>query len=202
MIRKLSLISLILFFTITSAAFAGGVKTGGLAPNFELKDINGKNHSLSDYAGNFIVLEWTNYDCPFVRKQYDTDAMQSLQEKYTKKGVVWLSINSSAPGKQGNFSLKEWKKRSKDDNVKATAILLDPDGKVGNLYDAKTTPHMFIINPDGILIYQGAIDNIPSADSEDVKKAHNYISSSLDEAMKGKPVSEPNTRAYGCSVKY
>jgi hypothetical protein len=128
--------------------------------------------------------------------------MQTLQEKYTGKDVVWLSINSSAPGKEGNYApekLNEWATASK---VKSTAILLDGDGKVGKLFGAKTTPHMYIIDPAGNLIYQGAIDSIPSFNSEDIAAAENYVAKALDEAMAGQPVTTPSTKAYGCSVKY
>jgi len=179
-----------------------GVKPGETAPDFHLTDINGKTHSLADFKGKYVVLEWVNYGCPFVRKQYDSKNMQSLQKEYTAKGVTWLSICSSAPGKQGNMSADEWKKASTERGAKSTAILLDADGKVGHLYGAKTTPDMWVINPEGKVIYSGAIDSIPSPDPADIAKATNYVKAALDSSMAGKPVATTETRSYGCSVKY
>jgi len=178
------------------------VKPGETAPDFQLTDINGKTHSLADFKGKYVVLEWVNYGCPFVRKQYDSKNMQSLQKEYTAKGVTWLSICSSAPGKQGNMSADEWKKASTERGAKSTAILLDADGKVGHLYGAKTTPDMWVINPEGKVIYSGAIDSIPSPDPADIAKATNYVKAALDSSMAGKPVATTETRSYGCSVKY
>jgi peroxiredoxin len=178
------------------------VTSGQSAPNFALTDTNGKNHSLSDFQGKFVVLEWTNHDCPFVRKHYDSQNMQNLQKTYTGKGVVWLTINSSAPGKQGNFPAETWNELTKTKGASPTAVLLDTDGKVGKLYGAQTTPHMYIIDPKGTLLYQGAIDSTPSTDSEDISKSKNYVKDALDEAMNGKPVTASSTKAYGCSVKY
>ena len=172
------------------------------APNFTLTDTNGQKHSLSDYKGKFVVLEWFNPDCPFVKKHYNSGNMPQLQKQYTAKGVVWLSIDSSAAGEQGNYSSAGLNKFMLDKGGAPTAILADADGKLGHLYDAQTTPHMFIIDPKGILIYQGAIDDTPSADIEDLKTAKNYVSAALDAAMNGKPVAVSTTKSYGCSVKY
>lgn len=172
------------------------------APEFTLNDIAGQQHSLSSYKGKFVVLEWSNPDCPFVKKHYNSGNMQSLQKTYTEKGVIWLTINSSAPGKQGNYPADELANIAKLNNSVPTAILQDLDGKVGRAYGAKTTPHMFVINPDGKLIYQGAIDDNSSPNPEDAKSAKNYVQAALDEAMAGKDVSEPSTPSYGCSVKY
>ena len=172
------------------------------APNFTLTDSNGQNHSLSDYKGKFVVLEWFNPDCPFVKKHYNSGNMQNLQKEYTAKGVIWLSVNSSAPGKQGSYTPQGFNQFEKDKGASATTVLLDTDGKVGHLYGAQTTPHLFIIDPRGTLIYQGAIDDTPSADVADVKTAKNYVSAALDEAMSGKPVAINTTKSYGCSVKY
>lgn len=172
------------------------------APNFTLSDIDGKRHSLTDFKGKFVVLEWVNYDCPFVRKHYGSGNMQSLQKMYTGKGVVWLSICSSAPEKQGYFENEEVKDRMEDLEAAPTSYLIDPDGIVGKLYEAKTTPHMFIVNQEGVLIYAGGIDNIASTDKEDIKKATNYVSTTLDEAMAGKEVTVKSSKPYGCSVKY
>jgi peroxiredoxin len=172
------------------------------APDFTLSDVAGKRHSLSDFKGQFVVLEWVNYDCPFVRKHYGSGNMQTLQKTYTGKGVVWLSICSSAPEKQGYFENDELKDRMKDLNASPTAYLIDPEGVVGRMYEAKTTPHMFIINPEGILIYAGGIDNIASTDKDDIKKATNYVKQTLDAAMAGKEIAVKGSKPYGCSVKY
>lgn len=172
------------------------------APNFTLKDSHGKSHSLSDFAGKYIVLEWINYDCPFVKKHYDGDDMQKLQKEYAEKGVIWLAICSSAPGKQGHFDNDEINKRIKSHKAKYTAYLIDENGKVGKMYGAKTTPHMYIIDKSGILRYAGAIDSIKSTDKADVAKAKNYVKTVFDELLNGKPVSEKTTAPYGCSVKY
>jgi len=178
------------------------VTTGEPAKDFALTDTNGKEQSLSSYKGKFVVLEWLNPDCPFVQKHYNSGNMQSLQKEYTEKRVVWLSINSSAPGKQGNYSPEEANNLTKEKGAAPTAVLLDPDGRVGKLYGAQTTPHMFIVNPGGILIYQGAIDDQASVDVNDIPESQNYVSKALDEAMAGQPVSTAATKSYGCSVKY
>jgi peroxiredoxin len=182
--------------------FSQQARLNETAPDFKLKDSNGKEHSLSDFKGKIVVLEWINFECPFVKKHYDSKNMQSLQEKYTAKGVIWLAICSSAPGKQGNFSSEEINKRSKDHNTKFTAYLIDEDGKVGKMYGAKTTPHMFIIDKDGKLVYAGGIDDKASTDVEDVKTAKNYVSAALDELLNGKQVTTQSSTPYGCSVKY
>jgi hypothetical protein len=162
----------------------------------------GQAHILSALKGKFVALEWSNYDCPFVKKHYGSGNMQRLQKKYTEKGVIWLTINSSAPGKQGNYPPEKWNEMSKEKGSAATAVLLDPDGKVGKLFGAKTTPHMFVINPEGVLIYKGAIDDQPSFNPKTVKDAKNYVEAALDAAMAGKAVETPSTQSYGCSVKY
>ncbi|HTL47638.1 MAG TPA: redoxin domain-containing protein [Verrucomicrobiae bacterium] len=178
------------------------VQVGEIAPDFTLTDIEGKKQTLVGQQGNYVVLEWTNPDCPFVHKQYDSGTMQALQKEMTSKGVVWFSIASSAPGKQGHYSAKEWKQIVTDRKAFPTAVLLDPKGLVGKQYGAKTTPHMYVIDPKGVLIYEGAIDSIPSADPADIKEATNYVSQALNEAMSGQPVSTPSTKSYGCSIKY
>jgi len=172
------------------------------APNFTLTDTNGQKHSLSDYKGKFVVLEWFNPDCPFVKKHYESSNIPNLQKQYTGKGVIWLSIDSSAAGKEGNYPPQGLNKFMMDKGGKPTAIFEDGYGKIGHLYGAQTTPHMFIINPQGILIYQGAIDDTPSADVADLIAAKNYVSAALDAAMTGKPVAVTTTKSYGCSVKY
>lgn len=178
------------------------VETGQVAPDFSLQDIHGKPVSLAKLRGSFVVLEWINHGCPFVKKHYDSGNMQALQKEFSAKGVQWLSICSSAEGKQGHMKPMEWRKVAKEKGGAATAILLDDWGKVGTLYGAKTTPHMFIIDPKGVLIYQGAIDDTPSTDPADVTGAVNYVRAALEEAFAGKPVSTSTTKPYGCGVKY
>ena len=198
-------IKLFLGFVMTliliSAAAWSQVTSGQAAPNFILTDSHGQKHSLADYKGKFVVLEWFNPDCPFVKKHYSGN-MQILQKEYTVRGAVWLYINSSSRGKQGSYTPQGFNKFMMDKGAVPTAVLLDTDGKVGHLYAASTTPHMFVIDPKGILIYQGAIDDIPSTDVKDVTKAKNYIREALDAAMNGKPVKIPATKSYGCGVKY
>ena len=175
---------------------------GEQAPGFTLTDSNGKTHSLSDFKGKYVVLEWVNYGCPFVVKHYGSGNMQKLQSTYTAKDVVWLAICSSSPGSQGYFQGEELQKEIKEHNSQATAYLIDADGKVGNMYEAKTTPNMYIINPQGVLVYAGAIDDKPSVDPEDIKSSMNYVSSALDQAMSGKAIAVKTTQPYGCGVKY
>lgn len=192
---------MILFSAAIPAARAQLV-TGEAAPDFTLTDTNGESRTLSSHQGSYVVLEWINHDCPFVKKHYGSGNMQQLQAEETAKGVIWYSIASSAEGKQGYYTAEEWKTLSAEKKSAATGVLLDPDGKVGKLYGAQTTPHMYVINPEGKLIYQGAIDSISSANPADIEKAGNYVRQALDEAMSGKPVSAGSTKAYGCSVKY
>jgi hypothetical protein len=167
-----------------------------------LTDLNGKPVKLSDYKGRHVVLEWHNPGCPFVQKHYDSGTMQGLQNKYDAADTVWLTINSTHPGHQdflGNDKLKAY---LADKKAAPDAYLPDPDGKTGVLYGAKTTPHMYIINPAGLLVYAGAIDDKRSARVDDVKTARNYVVAALDESRAGKPVSTATTTPYGCSVKY
>jgi peroxiredoxin len=186
---------------LTSAAFALP-EIAKPAPNFSLKDLSGKEHELSDFKGKYVVLEWVNFGCPFVRKHYGTENMQKLQRQFADKGVVWLSICSSAPGKQGNESPSAAKEGLAKFGSHATAYLADADGKVGKLYGAKTTPQMFVIDPEGVLIYSGAIDDKPTPDPKTVASAKNYVQTALNEATSGKTISVPSTKPYGCSVKY
>ena len=177
-------------------------EVGKTAPNFTLPDTNGKKVSLANFKGKYVVLEWYNPDCPFVGKHYKSRNMQGLQKEFTSKGVAWITIDSSAPGEEGNYPADKLNEISARDGAFRTALLVDQDGKVGRLYGAKTTPDMFVINPDGILVYKGAIDNKRSTDLADVKTATNYVKSALEEVMTGKPVAPTNTQPYGCSVKY
>ncbi len=149
-----------------------------------------------------MVLEWTNHECPFVRKHYGSGNMQAQQKELTGKGAVWLSIVSSAPGKQGYVDAGKAAELTKSRGAAPTAVLLDPTGEVGRKYDARTTPHMFIVAPDGRLIYMGGIDSIASSDQDDIAVATPYVKVALGEALAGKPVSKPSTKPYGCSVKY
>jgi peroxiredoxin len=196
-----SIIALLLAGSMATVSVAE-VSMGETAPEFTLKDIQGTAHTLSDFKGKFVVLEWTNYDCPFVRKHYDTGNMQELQKTYTEKGVIWLSVNSSAPGKQGNYLPNAWQQKVKEKKAAATAVLLDTDGKVGRLYGAKTTPHVFVIDKEGKLAYKGAIDDKRSWRKEEVATAKNYVRAALEALMAGKSVETPSTAPYGCSVKY
>jgi peroxiredoxin len=187
---------------IAGFALAQEAQVGKAAPDFTLTDTAGKTHSLSAFKGKVVVLEWTNPDCPFVKKHYDAGNMQNLQKTWTGKDVVWLAVNSSAPGKQGNFPAEKWTSLMKEKNAAPTAVLLDADGKAGKLYGAKTTPHMFVIDQAGLLVYDGAIDDKPSPDPASLKDAKNYISAALESTLAGKPVETPSTKPYGCSVKY
>lgn len=177
-------------------------KVGKAAPNFTLTSADGDEISLADYKGKYVVLEWINFDCPFVKKHYSVGHMQALQAEYTEKGVVWLSICSSAPGKQGYFEGEELTTRIADQKSKAVAYLIDQDGTVGLMYGAKTTPNMFVIDPKGKLVYAGAIDDKPTPKSSDISGAVNYVSAALDAVMAGKEVAVTTTAPYGCSVKY
>ncbi|MCZ7592654.1 MAG: redoxin domain-containing protein [Kiritimatiellae bacterium] len=178
------------------------VALGAQAPDFTLTDINGAQHTLSDYRGKLVILEWVSHGCPFVKNQYATDNMQSLQRDATGKGIIWLSICSSAEGKQGYLTAEEWPRVNAEKRSAATAVLLDEDGTVGHLYHAKTTPHMYIINEDGTLLYQGGIDSIPSTRPEDLARAKNYVRAALDDIEAGRPVQIPEARPYGCAVRY
>jgi peroxiredoxin len=181
---------------------AQAVQVGSPAPDFTATDTYGKPERLSDYKGKFVVLEWHNRECPYTKKHYSSGNMQALQKEWTGKGVVWFTVISSAPGQQGYVTAEEENAYVKQVKASPTAVLLDPTGQLGHLYSAKTTPHIFIINPQGILIYDGAIDDKPTTDLEDVARAKNYVSAALEEAMAGKEVAVATSRPYGCSVKY
>jgi glutathione peroxidase-family protein len=183
---------------VTSAS----AEVGKPAPAFTLPDSNGKKTSLSDFKGKVVVLEWVNFDCPFVQKHYGSHNMQRLQEKYVGKGVIWLSINSSAAGRQGNYPGAKVNSLIKEHKAHQTAYLIDENGAVGHLYNAKTTPHMFVVDKSGNLVYAGAIDDKNSPDEADIKTAKNYVDAALEEVLAGKPVTTASTKSYGCSVKY
>lgn len=178
------------------------IKPGAKAPAMNLKDSNGKEHSLSDMKGKLVVLEWINFGCPFVKKHYDSGNMQKLQKTYTDKGVVWLCINSSAPGKQGAMDAAKVNETLKEKKAAPTAYLFDETGDVGRSYGAKTTPHMFVIDKDGIVVYAGAIDDHPGVDPSEIPQSKNYVQQALDEVIAGKPVTTSSTKSYGCAVKY
>jgi peroxiredoxin len=189
-------------FVLALAATALAVRVGDPAPGFTSIDSNGKSQKLSDYKGKYVVLEWHNQGCPYTKKHYESGNMQRLQKEWTAKGVVWFTVISSAPGMQGFVTPSQENDYLKEMKAAPTAVLMDPGGTLGKLYDAKTTPHMYIIDPQGTLIYQGAIDDKPTADQADIQGAKNYVSVALTEALAGKPVSDAATRPYGCSVKY
>lgn len=198
---RLPLLALCAGFTLPAAALAAAT-VGQPAPAFTATDTAGKNHSLADYRGKYVILEWVNPGCPFVRKHYSSGNMQSTQQEATRAGAVWLAVNSTAKGSGDYLAAADMGKWMSGQKAAATATLLDADGKVGTAYGAKTTPHMYIIDPQGKLIYAGAIDSKPTARAEDIASATNYVKTGLQEALAGKPLSNASTRAYGCSVKY
>jgi peroxiredoxin len=202
MIRKswVSVGMMVAAFAVSFAAFA--VRVGDAAPDFTGTDSNGKTHKLSEYKGKYVVLEWTNNGCPYTLKHYESGNMQALQKDWTGKGVVWLTVLSSAPGEQGYMTAGQENAYLGKEKASPTAALLDPTGAIGHEYAAKTTPHMFVIDPSGKLIYAGAIDDHATTDTGDVKSSKNYVSAALTEAMAGQPIATSSTRPYGCSVKY
>jgi peroxiredoxin len=187
---------------LAPCAVAQDVRVGASAPDFTAADSRGQTETLAQYHSKYVVLEWHNQGCPYTRKHYVSGNMQALQKEWTAKGVVWFTVISSAPGKQGYVTAGEENAYVAQVHAAPTAVLLDPEGKLGRLYSAKTTPQMIVIDPSGKVIYDGAIDNRPTPDVEDVRGAQNYVSDALTEAMAGKPVATPFTRPYGCSVKY
>jgi hypothetical protein len=194
------LITNALITTLSAVAFAAAPAI--VAPDFKGTNSNGKTETLSQYRGKYVVLEWANQGCPYEQKHYNSGNMAALQRQWTSKGVVWLSVISSAPGEQGYVTPSEENDYLRRMKAAPTAAILDPSGSIGRLYGARTTPHMFVIDPQGTLIYQGALDDMPSTDPESLKGAKNYVSTALEEAMAGKPVTTQMTRSYGCSVKY
>ena len=199
---KLAQFILLSMLTAFSLSTYAGVQVGKPAPDFTGVDSNGKQHSLGQYKGKTVVLEWTNHDCPYVKKHYNSGNMQKLQKNATANGIVWLSIISSKPGKQGHVSGKQANELSQSRNASPSAVILDKASEIGLLYGAKTTPHMYIVDKAGQLVYMGGIDDIPSKDVEDVAKAKNYVRAALDAMAAGKSIENSITRPYGCSVKY
>jgi peroxiredoxin len=181
---------------------SANAKVGAPAPAFTATATGGKAVSLADYRGKIVILEWTNHDCPYVRKHYDTSNMQTLQTETTSQGVVWLTLISSAPGTQGHVSPGQADELTASRKASPTAVLLDPTGVVGKMYGATNTPHMYIVDKGGALVYAGAIDDRPTTRRGDVQGAQNYVREALQAVMAGQPVKTPVTRAYGCTVKY
>lgn len=194
------------FLTIIAALYTFPVmaapEIGKPAPDFTVTDINGKEVTLSALKGKPVVLEWTNPECPYVHKHYDSGNMQKTQATAIEKGAHWISINSSAEGRQGNLTADKAKEIVAQNKAVPENYVLDADGKIGKLYDAKTTPHMFVVDKDGNLAYAGAIDDNPSPKAEDAATAKNYVLTAIDELNAGTPVSMPTTQSYGCAVKY
>jgi alkyl hydroperoxide reductase subunit AhpC len=193
---------LVALLLTTAAPLLPAVNVGEAAPEFTATASNGKTYRLSDFRGKYVVLEWHNNGCPYVRKHYNSGNMQRLQKQWTGRGVVWFTILSSAPGKQGYATASEENDYLAKMQAAPTAALLDPTGEIGHLYNAKTSPQMVVINPQGVVIYDGAIDDKPTTDLKDVPGATNYVNFALEQAMAGKPVETAATRPYGCSVKY
>jgi peroxiredoxin len=189
--------SLLLAFSAHAAPAVGQA-----APDFTLKDASGKSVKLSDYRGKYVVLEWTNPGCPYVKKHYNSGNMPATQQDALAKGAVWLAINSTEREASDYLEppkLVAWMNERKS---RTTAVLMDEEGVAGKAYGARTTPHMYIVDPQGKLVYAGGIDSIPSSSTDDIKRATNYVRTSLEEALTGKPISNPQTRPYGCSIKY
>jgi len=192
-----------LIITVLYACGSGAaLRVGEPAPVFEGMDTGGNVHRLADYRGKTVVLEWTNHDCPYVRKHYGAGNMQEQQREAAAQGVVWLSIISSAPGKQGHVSPEDADELTRTRNAAPRAVILDSEGKIGRAYNAKTTPHMFIIDETGVLVYMGGMDSISTANPDDIPQATQYVRAALQELAAGKPVSTSVTKPYGCSVKY
>ena len=189
-------------FAPMASAQSNQAEVGEQAPAFTLEAADGDKHSLSDFEGKYVVLEWLNFECPFVGKHYGSGNMQKLQQTYTDEGVVWLSIVSSAPGKQGYYPPKEMVSQKKKHNGNMTAILMDPSGTVGKKYGATVTPHMYVISPEGQLLYRGGIDDKPTTDEADIEGATNYVRGALQAAMNGEAVSPKQAKPYGCTIKY
>lgn len=204
--RKIRLLAPVLVLTLTGSLFATGIpaapEVGKPAPKFSVSDTQGKGWSLEALAGRSVILEWTNHDCPYVRKHYGSKNMQGLQKEATRAGYVWLSVISSAPGKQGHVTPAAADELTAKRGAAPTAVLLDESGDVGRAYGAKTTPHMYIIDPKGTLVYMGGIDDIRSSDPADVPKAMNYVRAAMADIAAGRPIAQPVTPPYGCSVKY
>src|SRR5438046_1149607 len=188
---------------ITTARYAfDPPPVGTTAPDFSVTDAKGETHSPSQYKGKYVVLEWFNPECPFVKKHYGSGNMQKLQQEYTSKGVVWLTVDSNAPGTEGNLTAEQAKKIMDSWKTKQTALLLDPESQIAKLYGAKNTPNMVVINPEGKIVYEGAIDSKASPNPADIPTSTNYVKAALDESLGGKAVSNAQTTPYGCHITY
>jgi len=187
---------------VASDSADAAVASGAKAPAFSLTDASGKTRSLAEFAGKTVVLEWTNHECPFVKKHYETGNMQKLQKAAAADGTVWLTVISSAPGKQGHVSAAQAQELTRTRNAAPAAVLFDPTGAVGRAYGAKTTPHMYVINAKGELAYQGAIDDNPARDASTVAGAKNYITAALADVKAGRTPAVTATQPYGCTIKY
>lgn len=196
------LATLALLGTLATVPAWAAPRVGAPAPSFSTVDAAGKTHALGDYRGKTVVLEWTNDQCPFVVKHYNSGNMQALQREAAAGGAVWLTVISSAPGKQGHVSGARARELTQARKAAPSAVLLDASGDIGRRYDAKTTPHLFVINPEGTLVYAGGIDSIPSADPADIARATPYLRLALAQTLAGEPVAQAVTQPYGCSIKY
>jgi peroxiredoxin len=197
-----SILTILASLATTTLLALDSPPVGNNAPDFSLTDAKGQIHSLSQYKGKYVVLEWFNPECPFVKKHYGSGNMQKLQEEYTSKGVVWLTIDSNAPGSEGNMTPEQAEKVTTAWKTHQTALLLDPEGKAGRAYGAKNTPNMVVISPEGKIAYEGAIDSKATPNPADIPSSTNYVKVALDESLAGKPVTTTNTRPYGCGIKY
>src|SRR6266704_1330710 len=197
-----SILTILASLATTTLLALDSPPVGSAAPDFSLTDAKGQSHSLSQYKGKYVVLEWFNPECPFVKKHYGSGNMQKLQEEYTGKGVVWLTIDSNAPGSEGNLTPEQAEKVATEWKTHQSALLLDPEGKAGRAYGAKNTPNMVVISPEGKIVYQGAIDSKATPNPADIPNSTNYVKVALDESLEGKPVTTSTTKPYGCSVKY
>ena len=197
-----SILTILASLATTTLLALDSPPVGSAAPDFSLTDAKGQTHSLSQYKGKYVVLEWFNPECPFVKKHYGSGNMQKLQEEYTSKGVVWLTIDSNAPGSEGNMTPEQAEKVAAAWKTHQTALLLDPEGKAGRAYGAKNTPNMVVISPEGKIAYEGAIDSKATPNPADIPSSTNYVKVALDESLAGKSVTTANTKPYGCSVKY
>jgi peroxiredoxin len=203
MLRRQTLAFFVFIGMLVTASFSfAAAVVGQASPEFILTDTSGKTVRLSDFKGKHVVLEWNNPGCPFVRKHYNTANMQTLQKEAVGKGVVWLAVNSTEKTHTDYMTPQALAKWMAEQKATPTATLMDESGDVGKAYGARTTPHMYVVNPQGVLVYAGGIDSVPSANVDDIKTATNYVRQTMNEVLAGKPVSSPTTRPYGCSVKY
>jgi hypothetical protein len=200
--KPLAYAALLAGLALAASPALAAPEVGKPAPDFTLTDVDGRSHALADFAGKTVVLEWTNHECPFVVKHYGAGNMQAQQNAATASGVVWLTVNSSAPGKQGNVSPDRARELMAGNGWSGSAYTFDPTGVVGRAFGARTTPHMYIIDGDGVLRYMGGIDSNPSADPADIPGATQYVKVALEQLGAGQGIAQANTRPYGCSVKY